>query len=258
MAPTGLDILTVPQRQDNYAYLLMCSQTRTCAVVDPSEADPVMKAVESVGGTLDCIFNTHFHQDHTGANIPLKDRTGCRVMGGDNRIWGLDVGLKDGDIIPIGQGCAKVLETPGHTVADISFYVEHPGAVFTGDCLFSMGCGRVMEGTMAQMWASLKRLRDLPGGTRVFPGHNYTLANIAFAKTIDPNNSVLQELERLILAGGLIPPSSMDFECQNNPFLRADDPQVQSLMHMDGAPPDAVFAALRTRKDGFIPQGTPA
>ncbi len=244
--------------RDNYVYLLRDEATGACAAVDPSVAEPVLAALDRLGWTLTHILNTHHHHDHTGGNLELKQATGCTVVGNARdaaRIPGIDVRVADGEVIALGTAQARVLDVSGHTIGHIAYWFEDAGALFCGDTLFSLGCGRLFEGTPSQMWASLSRLRELPPEVRVYCGHEYTESNARFALQIDPDNPSLrrraEEVKRLRAKGLPTVPSVLGEERAANPFLRADDALLQQAAGLAGDDPVAAFAEIRRRKDAF-------
>lgn len=246
---------TVQALRDNYVHLLHDPTTGATAAIDPSEAAPVLTALAAKGWTLTHVLCTHHHPDHTGGNAALREATGCEVVGARAdaaRIPALTVAVDDGDRVPVGSASGSVLTIPGHTSGHIAYHFDE-GLLFCGDTLFSLGCGRLFEGTPEQMWASLCRLRALPGETRVYCGHEYTQSNARFALTIEPQNEALlrrvAEVERLRADGRPTVPSVLAEERAANPFLRADEPGVRAVV---GGDSDVqVFAALRRRKDVF-------
>uniref|UniRef100_A0A803Q313 hydroxyacylglutathione hydrolase n=1 Tax=Cannabis sativa TaxID=3483 RepID=A0A803Q313_CANSA len=192
---SSLQIELVPCLSDNYAYLLHDVDTGTVGVVDPSEAVPVIEALSRKNRNLTYILNTHHHHDHTGGNVELKARYGAKVIGSAidrNRIPGIDIVLDDGDKWMFAGHEVHVMETPGHTRGHISFYFPGSGAIFTGDTLFSLSCGKLFEGTPEQMLSSLRKITSLPDDTNVYCGHEYTLSNSKFALSIEPENEALQ------------------------------------------------------------------
>jgi len=252
-----LEIVQIPVLSDNYVYLLH-DAGGACAVVDPAESEPVLAALAQRGWTLDWILNTHHHWDHVGANLALKQVTGCRVIGfrsDARRIPGIDEMVAGGDIFRLGESPVRVIEVPGHTLGHVAYWFERDAALFCGDTLFALGCGRLFEGTAEQMWDSLCKLRLLPEQTRVCCAHEYTLKNARFALTIEPDYPPLLErvrrIEALRAEGKPTVPSRLGEEKATNPFLRADDPQIQIRLGMVGAPAVAVFAELRRRRDRF-------
>lgn len=253
-----LEIHSLPVLNDNYVYLLREPKSGAVAAVDPSVAAPVIEALDRLGWTLTHILNTHHHWDHTGGNLELKERTGCVVVGpkaDEARIPGIDVAVGENARYRFGNEEAQIFDIPGHTSGHIAFYFPESKALFCGDTLFSLGCGRLFEGTPQQMWSSLLKLRRLPGDTQVYCGHEYTQANARFALTIDPANKALKTLAAQ--AAGLrhqdLPtiPSLLSDECTANPFLRADDPGLARALNMETADPASVFAEIRRRKDAF-------
>ncbi|MEP4192594.1 MAG: hydroxyacylglutathione hydrolase, partial [Sneathiella sp.] len=227
-------------------------------IIDPAEAEPVQNKLTELGWTLTHIVNTHHHWDHTGANLELKEKTGCLVVGSKSdasRIPGIDLELSDGDIFEFGTQKAKVFEVSGHTVGHIAYWFEHSDALFCGDTLFALGCGRLFEGSPAQMWDSLKKLLVLPDDTKVYCAHEYTEANAHFAITVDPKNAALMKRFDKILAlrAKNIPtvPSTIGDEKATNPFLRPDSPTIREELGMVGSDDVSVFAEIRHRKDTF-------
>jgi hydroxyacylglutathione hydrolase len=253
-----LSVELVPCLTDNYAYLLHDSDSGLCAIVDPSEAEPVKRALAARGLKLTHILNTHHHFDHTGGNIPLKDEFGAEIVGpakDRDRIPGIDVGVDEGAPWRFGAHTARILEIPAHTRAHIAFVFEDEKIVFTGDTLFAMGCGRLFEGTPEMMWSSLSKLMRLPDDIRIYCGHEYTLSNGRFAVTLEPNNPALQARMREVeaLRGQSKPtiPSTMGLEKKTNPFLRPGSPEIRKTLGMEDADDVSVFAETRRRKDVF-------
>ncbi|MEQ8394010.1 hydroxyacylglutathione hydrolase [Thalassobaculum sp.] len=254
----ALEIVLVPALSDNYVYLLHDAGTGATAVVDPGEAAPVEAALAARGWTLTQIVNTHHHHDHTDGNDALKAKYGAPLVGPraeSARISGMDVTVGDGDTVEIAGHRATVYETPGHTTGHISFHIADSQALFCGDTLFALGCGRMFEGTPTQFWKSLSTLRGLPADTRIYCGHEYTQSNARFAVSVDGGNAKLKaraaEIDRLRAAKQPTVPSILADELDTNPFLRADDPAMAAAVGMAGADPTAVFAEIRKRKDAF-------
>ncbi|MBV1838315.1 hydroxyacylglutathione hydrolase [Acetobacter estunensis] len=215
---------------DNYVWLIRDEATGKTAVVDPGEAAPVQSAIDEHGGRLDLILLTHHHADHTGGTISLRKRYSAQVIGNATdaaRLPPLDHAVNPGDRIMLGESCAIVIDTPGHTLGHIAYYFDDPPSLFCGDTLFSLGCGRLFEGTAAQMFASFRAFDHLPDRTRVYCGHEYTAANARFALSVDPENIALgeraREVERLRAVGAPTLPSTLGSERDCNPFLRAPD-----------------------------------
>jgi hydroxyacylglutathione hydrolase len=253
-----IEIHLVPCLKDNYAYLIHERNTDTVAVVDPSEAAPVLEALKSHGLSLTHILNTHHHFDHTGGNLELKAQTGAKIIGprvDADRIPGIDIPVAEGDQVSIGNVNANILDIPAHTRGHIAFWFTSENAVFTGDTMFAMGCGRLFEGTPAQMWSSLSKLAALPAETRVYCGHEYTQANGRFALTLEPDNFDLQtrmeEVDKRRKQGLPTIPSTIGLELKTNPFLRPDAPTLRRTMQLEDADTVQVFAEIRRRKDVF-------
>jgi len=244
--------------KDNYGVLLHDPGSGATAAIDAPEAAPIEAALKSTGWQLTDILVTHHHGDHTAGISELKNRHRCRVVAPQQeaaRIPLVDETVREGSRVSVGKLEANVLETPGHTAGHISYWFHADKLVFAGDTLFSIGCGRVIEGTPEMMWASLRKLRDLPGDTKIFCGHEYTLANIRFAQTIEPDNRALaaraEEAARQVAAGTPTIPTTIDEEKAANPFLRADVPAVAASVGLAGKPAAEVFAEVRARKNRF-------
>lgn len=244
--------------EDNYIWLLHDPETGSTAAVDPAEAEPVLEALDDKGWNLTHILNTHHHWDHVGGNLVLKRQTGCQVYGAErdrDQIPGLDVALKEGDAVALGSIRAEVLAVPGHTQGHIAYWFAEEKALFCGDTLFAMGCGRLLGGTAEQMWASLDRLRRLPADTRVYCAHEYTQNNGRFALTVEPGNPALvRRMERVDAARREnLPtvPSILAEETATNPFLRPESPEIRAKLGLESAELVAVFAEVRRRKDVF-------
>jgi hydroxyacylglutathione hydrolase len=258
-APEGsLEIHQIGVLRDNYVYLLRDPSTDRTAVVDPSVSDEVLEALDRLGWSLDYILNTHHHPDHVGGNLAIQAATNAEIVGpgpDEARIPGIQHALNDGDRWVLGTQEAEIFFVPGHTLGHIAYWFAASEALFCGDTLFSIGCGRLFEGTPAQMWSSVTRLRALPDATRVCCGHEYTLSNIRFAQTVDPDNAALQayrvQVEALRARDEPTVPSTMGLERRANPFLRADDPVLAARVGREGAAPAEVFGEVRARKDGF-------
>lgn len=237
-----LDIVQVAVLNDNYVYLVHEPGGAT-AVIDPAVADPVLAAADARGWTISDIWNTHWHPDHTGANLAIKAATGCRITGPADeaaKIPGIDRAVTEGDTVTLGAATARVIDVPGHTAGHNAYWFADDAALFCGDTLFALGCGRLFEGTAPQMHASLSKLMALPDATRVYCAHEYTQANARFAVTVEPGNTALIQRAVAIDAararGEPTVPSTIGLERATNPFVRADV---------------AEFAARRAAKDVF-------
>ncbi|MHC4475270.1 MAG: hydroxyacylglutathione hydrolase [Planctomycetota bacterium] len=245
---------------DNFIYLCRADEDRSF-VVDPSDSSPVLHAMQACGTRLTKLFATHAHWDHVAGIAELKTKTGCEVIGSDDRrIPGIDRVVRDGEVLEAGKEGIRVIATPGHTRSSLCYYMlpsqdNPPGILWTGDTLFTGGCGRLLECDATTMWQSLQKLSALPQGTLVYCGHDYAVENYEFALSIEPdNNAVRQQLEQIkrkIGSGGQTVPSTIGQEMLTNPFLRADTSELKTALRMPAAAPAEVFAELRQRKDMF-------
>ena len=255
-----MEVLAVPAFQDNYLWVLQDAERRAW-VVDPGDPEPVEAALEERNLTLAGVMITHHHFDHTGGALQLAGRFTCPIYGpAGSPFEGITNPLEDGAILTLGNTAFTVLSVPGHTLDHIAYYSAEARLLFCGDTLFAGGCGRMFEGTAPEMYGSLARLAALPGDTRVYCAHEYTLGNLRFAKAVEPHNAALlariAEAEALRAAGTPTVPSSIALERATNPFLRTEEPAVrQALAALDEslgtAEPSACFAALRSWKDRF-------
>ena len=234
----------LPILSDNYAWLLTDSGTGAVGVVDPADAHAVIKAVEARGGRLDLILLTHHHADHVAGTDIVRDRYNAPVVGAAadaHRLPRLDQAVAEGDHVTLGGSRAVVIDTPGHTIGHIAFHFADGSVLLCGDTLFSLGCGRLLEGTAADMFGSLQKLAGLPGDTLACCGHEYTQSNARFALAVEPDNAALRaraaEVDRLRAAGEATVPTRIAAELAENPFLRAPDV--------------ATLARIRTAKDNF-------
>ena len=223
-----LEIARIPVLSDNYVWLAHEPQSRETAVVDPAVAEPVLAEAQRRGWRITQIWNTHWHPDHTGGNAAIKAASGCLVTGPAAeaaRIPTLDRQVREGDLVALGAAEARVLEVPAHTAGHIAYHLSSEQAIFVGDTLFAMGCGRLFEGSAEQMWSNLRRLAGLPPETRVYCAHEYTLSNGRFALTVEPDNRELAarmaEVEAARSAGEATVPTTIALELATNPFMRA-------------------------------------
>jgi hydroxyacylglutathione hydrolase len=239
---------------DNYGVLLHDPRSGGTACIDAPDASRIMAALDEKGWKLTHLLITHHHADHVQGLERLKQETGCMAIGPANpAIAGIDRHVGDGDRIELLGDEVAVIATPGHTLDMVNYHFTRAGAVFTGDTLFAMGCGRVFEGTPQQMWESLQKLMLLPVATRIYCGHEYTLSNARFALKIDPENKQLQarasEVEKLRAEGRMTLPSTVELELATNPFLRASSAAIRRTLGLEEATDAAVFAEIRERKN---------
>jgi len=253
---SDLDFFLFPCLKDNYGCLVHDPKSGLTASIDAPEAAPVMAALTEKAWALSHIFITHHHGDHTAGIESLKSATGCHVIGPTaeaQRIDGLDETVAEGDELFFAGHKIDVLDTPGHTLGHISYWLKDSATAFVGDTLFAMGCGRVFEGTNPMMWQSLQKLKSLPPETTLYCGHEYTAANAAFALTIDPENQVLQdralEVKRLRDAGQATIPTTLAIELETNPFLRETSTAIRTNLAMTAATDVEVFSEIRERKN---------
>lgn len=256
-----LEIHLFAYLSDNYGVLLHDPASGETVAVDAGDGDAYLAALKEKGWTLTQLWITHHHWDHTQGLEQIKAVTGCTVIGPEENsktIAGLDAWLKDGDTFEFAGRKVHIIATPGHTTDMINFHLpeEGPGGiVFTGDTLFTLGCGRIFEGTPQMMWDSLRKLMALPPQTVVYSAHEYTLANAKFALSVDPGNTLLQarakSFEAMRARGEATVPTTMAEELQTNPFLRASDPDIRKLLAMETAGDAEVFTEIRRRKDSF-------
>lgn len=245
-------------RSDNYGLLLHDPETGATASVDAPDAAAVASHLEARGWKLTHIFTTHHHQDHIEGNEALKQRFGCIIIGPRAeaaQIPAIDQSVSGGDQISWSGHTLSVMNCPGHTKGHIAFHLPSDQAVFAGDTLFSLGCGRVFEGTMDEMYRSVSQFGELPPDTRLFCGHEYTQSNARFALAVEPGNAALQqravEVNRLRAAGQMTCPSTIGQELATNPFLRTGSAEIRRALKLDSASDAEVFAELRRRKDTF-------
>jgi hydroxyacylglutathione hydrolase len=237
-----MEIVPVPAFSDNYLWLVHDQASGETAVVDPGDAAPVLAEAERRGWKIDQVWNTHWHPDHTGGNLAIKARTGASASGPANEsIPGRDIALKEGDQVRLGNHVGRVIEVPGHTSGHIALIFDEERVAFVGDTLFAMGCGRLFEGTPEQMCRSLARLTELPGDTRLYCAHEYTLSNARFAHHAEPGNAAIADRLAEVVArrdrDEMTVPTTVAEERATNPFVRASSAQE--------------FARLRAEKDSF-------
>lgn len=256
---TRLAIEQIPILTDNYVYLAHDPESGVTAAIDPGAAPPVLERLDAKGWRLTHILNTHHHNDHVGGNLALKEATGASIVGhrkDAERIPGIDIEVGDGDSFLLGSAAAMVMDVPGHTVGHIAYWFPESHALFCGDTLFALGCGRLFEGTGEQMWHSLKKFRPLPDDTLVYCAHEYTESNANFARTVERHNPELlariEEIRKTRQQHRPTVPSTLGVERRTNPFLRADTDSVKAGVGMTpDADPALVFTEIRRRKDAF-------
>jgi hydroxyacylglutathione hydrolase len=251
-----VDIRLVPCLEDNYAVLVRDQNSGAVIVVDAPEASPIVAALDAEGWQPTHLILTHAHADHIAGLPELRRRYAPTVIASAEtaaRAGGADEIVRDGETVTLGRLAAKVIATPGHCPDHVSYWFADDALLFSGDALFVMGCGRVVEGSPAVLWDSLKKLRALPPETRVWCGHEYTLSNARFAVRVDPDNAALKErlaeVEAVRERGEPTLPTTIGEEIATNPFLRADRPEIAAAVGMAGADPAAVFAEIRERKN---------
>ncbi|MEX2129140.1 MAG: hydroxyacylglutathione hydrolase [Xanthobacteraceae bacterium] len=254
----AVEVRLVPCLSDNYAVILREPASGAVILVDAPDADPITKALDSANWKPTHILVTHKHGDHIQGIPALKQRYKPKVIGPRaeaNEIPTLDEKVGEPDVVEVGSLRARVFDTPGHTAGHICYWFEKEKLLFAGDTIFALGCGRAIERPAAVLWQSLLKLRDLPSGTTIYCGHEYTLANGRFAVTVDPGNAKLKarlaEVKKARATGKPTIPSTMAEERATNPFLRADDPTIAAAVGMQGADPAVVFTEIRERKNNF-------
>ena len=253
-----LEIITVPCLSDNYAFLMHSPEHNQTALVDAPEAAPIIEELDRRGWSLDMILLTHHHYDHIDGVAALKERYAPVIVGAaadKHRLPALDTAVSDGTEFTFAGQNIRVLDVSGHTVGHIAYFVPAAKAVFTADSLMALGCGRLFEGSAAQMWNSLSKLAALPDDTIVYSGHEYTQTNARFALTIEPGNAALisraQSIAAARASGRATVPSTLTEEKATNPFLRAHLPSMKLALSMADSDDVSVFAEIRRRKDNF-------
>ncbi|WP_417268780.1 hydroxyacylglutathione hydrolase [Celeribacter sp.] len=253
-----LEIVTVAALSDNYDYLVHDPDTGRTAVVDAAEAEPILDALDYHGWTLTDIWLTHHHWDHIDGVADLVKETGAKVLGAkadQHRLPNLDTVVEAGDSFAFGAHTVEVMPADGHTIGHVAFYIPDAHALFSADSLMALGCGRLFEGTPAQMWETLQRFKALSPETMVYSGHEYTASNAKFALTIETGNTALHDraraVEAALVEGKFTVPAPLALELATNPFLRANEDSVKAAIGMSGADDIAVFTEIRARKDAF-------
>ena len=253
-----LKIDIIPCLQNNYSYVIQDTITNKIGVIDPSEFSPIDIFIKKKFNKIDFILNTHHHYDHTGGNLELKKKYNCKIIGSsldEERIPGIDIKLNHNDIFKFGSIEFKIILVPGHTFGHICFYFNKEKIIFTGDTLFSLGCGRVFEGTYSEMLRSLNKIKKLPNDTSVYCGHEYTKKNLDFCSEIEINNHYLKEKKKWIESriDKKVPtlPVTIEEELNTNIFLRCDVSSVKKYLGMEHSSEVEIFKKLRDLKDSF-------
>ncbi|MGR3364293.1 MAG: hydroxyacylglutathione hydrolase [Maritimibacter harenae] len=253
-----LDLVTIPCRADNYAFLVHDTESGDTALFDAPETAPIKAELDRRGWTLTDLFITHHHGDHVEGVDDLRAAYGCRVIGAKHdaeRLPKLDVAVEPGDTATFSGHDVDVMAADGHTIGHVAYYMADAKAAFTGDSLMALGCGRLFEGTPEQMWDTLSRLMALPDETVICSGHEYTTANAKFALTVEPQNADLirraEDTDAMRARGEFTVPSLLALEKATNPFLRAGQPETKKAVDMENDGDAEVFAAIRRAKDNF-------
>ena len=254
----SLEIVTLATLSDNYNFLIHDTETGQTALVDAPEDPSIAEALKARGWGLDIILLTHHHWDHIDGASALRAEFGCKILGAEadaHRLPDLDIVVRPGESFDLFWRSVDVIDVPGHTIGHVAFYMASENALFSADSLMALGCGRLFEGTPAQMFASLSKLAALPENTMVYSGHEYTAANAKFALTIEPGNLALKQrveaIEKARNANNPTVPSRLSEELATNPFLRSASPEVQATVGLSGAELVDVFTEVRRRKDNF-------
>ena len=254
----ALKVELVPVFNDNYSYLIVDENQKRAAVVDPGEAAPVMERASQLGVEIEQILITHHHGDHVDGVAEMAKAFGCSVVGPSyeaSKISNMTETVSEGDALEVLGEKTEIFLVPGHTQGHVAYWIPSASALFSGDSLFVLGCGRLFEGSPADMWSGLQKLRELPDHTKVYCGHEYTLANAKFCATIEKSNEDLadkiKEIEDLRSKGQPTIPSTIGVEKATNPFMRADVASVADALGLAGTTAVEVFAEVRSRKDSF-------
>ncbi|MEE2695329.1 MAG: hydroxyacylglutathione hydrolase [Pseudomonadota bacterium] len=253
-----IEVRQISVLSDNYVYLITDNETKITACIDPSVSQRVIEVIEKENLNLGFILNTHHHYDHVGGNLELKERYNCEIIGNKNdkeRIPGIDIYLKENDEFKLGNSRFKVLEISGHTVGHVGYYFKSDSILFCGDTLFSLGCGRLFEGSSIQMVESLLKIRSLPEDTKIFCGHEYTESNAEFALHLNPKDTLLkkkmEEIKKKRKKLSPTVPSELKEEKKLNPFLKFDDQEYLDLIGIENVSNEENFKKIRILKDNF-------
>ena len=253
-----IEIIQIPLLSDNYSYIIRDKNTNITGCIDPSVAKDVANVLQNRGIDLNFILNTHHHQDHVGGNLELKEIYNCKIIGcsdDQNRIPGIDIKLKDSEEFNIGESVFKVIDTPGHTIGHICFYFEDQNFLFCGDTIFSLGCGRLFEGSYEQMTESILKIRSLPDCTKIFCGHEYTESNAKFAEFLDSGDDLLKKkilnIKKDRLESKPTIPAVLEEEKKLNPFMKFDNQEYLDSIKIENISNAENFKKIRIMKDNF-------
>ena len=253
-----IETIQIPLLSDNYSYIIRDKNTNITCCIDPSVAKDIVNVLQNRGIDLNFILNTHHHQDHVGGNLELKEIYNCKIIGcsdDQNRIPGIDIKLKDSEEFNIGESVFKVIDTPGHTIGHICFYFEDQNFLFCGDTIFSLGCGRLFEGSYEQMTESILKIRSLPDCTKIFCGHEYTESNAKFAEFLDSGDDLLKKkilnIKKDRLKSKPTIPAILEEEKKLNPFMKFDNQEYLDSIKIENISNVENFKKLRIMKDNF-------
>ena len=253
-----IEIIQIPLLSDNYSYIIRDKNTNITGCIDPSVTKDIVNVLQNRGIDLNFILNTHHHQDHVGGNLELKEIYNCKIIGcsdDQNRIPGIDIKLKDSEEFNIGESVFKVIDTPGHTIGHICFYFEDQNFLFCGDTIFSLGCGRLFEGSYEQMTESILKIRSLPDCTKIFCGHEYTESNAKFAEFLDSGDDLLKKkilnIKKDRLESKPTIPAVLEEEKKLNPFMKFDNQEYLDSIKIENISNAENFKKIRIMKDNF-------
>ena len=253
-----IEIIQIPLLSDNYSYIIRDKNTNITGCIDPSVAKDIVNVLQNRGIDLNFILNTHHHQDHVGGNLELKEIYNCKIIGcsdDQNRIPGIDIKLKDSEEFNIGESVFKVIDTPGHTIGHICFYFEDQNFLFCGDTIFSLGCGRLFEGSYEQMTESILKIRSLPDCTKIFCGHEYTESNAKFAEFLDSGDDLLKKkilnIKKDRFESKPTIPAVLEEEKKLNPFMKFDNQEYLDSIKIENISNAENFKKIRIMKDNF-------
>ena len=253
-----IEIIQIPLLSDNYSYIIRDKKTNISGCIDPSVAKDVVNVLQNRGIYLNFILNTHHHHDHVGGNKELKEIYNCKIVGSyddQNRIPGIDIKLKDGEEFNIGESVFKVIDTPGHTIGHVCFYFKNQHFLFCGDTIFSLGCGRLFEGSYEQMTESILKIRSLPDCTKIFCGHEYTESNAKFAEFLDSGDNLLKKkisnIRKDRLQSKPTVPTTLQEEKKLNPFMKFDNLNYLDSIKIKNISNVENFKKIRIMKDNF-------